>query len=152
MDERDVLQSLYVDLEERLQVEDIKGCLYQNRVISFNEIEKLRIGPQFGTTRDLARELVRMLSVKGGHCALDLLHALEQCAASDSPQRAHDELILKLKEALLSRREGIVDGGVGEGKREQPCLRGKEPEPNSSCDGKKCAIHSASEVAPSLAV
>ena len=50
-------------------------------MISFNEIERLRIGLQFGIARDLARELVRMLSVKGGHCASDLLLGLEQCAA-----------------------------------------------------------------------
>ena len=85
-EESDVLQSLYVDFEQRLQVDDIKGFLFQNRTISPNEIERLRIGPQFGTTRDLARELLRMLSVKGGQCAADLLHALEQCAASENPE------------------------------------------------------------------
>ena len=145
MDEVDILQSLYVDIEQRLQVEDIKGFLCQNRVISFNEIERLRIGPQFGTARDLARELVRMLSVKGGHCASDLLHALEQCAASESPQIAHDELILKLKEALLSRREDSIRGGgkrVGgmerEGVSEQSSQRGLEPEP-SACDNGECS-------------
>ena len=106
MEEADILQSMSTDLEQNLQVDDIKGYLYQNRVISFNEIERLRIGPQFGTTRDLARELVRILSVKSGYCASYLLLALEQYAASDNPQSGHDVLILKLKEALLSRREG----------------------------------------------
>ena len=150
MEEADILRSMYTDLEQKLQVDDIKGFLCQNRVISFNEIERLRIGLQFGTTRDLARELVRMLSVKGGHCASDLLLALEQCAASDNPQSGHDVLILKLKEVLLSRREGMVeeggDGrgerqggevsreGVGEGVSEQSSQRGCEPAEPSACD------------------
>ena len=116
-DESEVLQSLYVEIEQKLQVDDIKGFLYRNFVLSSNEMERLRIGAQFGTTRDLARELVGMLSAKGGHGASDLLLALEQCAASGYPQMGHNGLILKLKEALLPKQKHNIreDGGAGGG-------------------------------------
>lgn len=131
-DESDILQSLFVDFEQKLQVDDIKGFLYQNRVISRNEIEKLRIGPLFSTTRDLARELISVLSAKGGHCASQLLQALEGCAGTEYHQSAHDELIEKLKEALHARIRDDLGKGEGLGCSEKSSGRGQEAEPSSA--------------------
>lgn len=127
--ESDIIQSLYVDFEQKLQVDDIRGFLYQNKVLSSNEMERLRIGLQFSTGRELARELMRMLLAKGGHCATQLLQALEGCAVSGNHQSAHDELVEKLREALHTRKGDTL----GIGCTEQPSFRGQEAEPSSAC-------------------
>ena len=131
--ESDIIQSLYVDLENKLQVDDIKGFLYQNKVITSNEMEKLRIGPQFSTARDLSRELMRMLSAKGGPCASQLLQALEGYDTLGNHQSAHDELVEKLREALHTRERNDLGIGGGLGCTEQSSGRGQEAEPSGAC-------------------